>query len=142
MNGYDGAFRTLRWVMLIFLVLFLGADLVFLFASPLLFKMLDLTAPWLGLSNAGFTGQNFYLALSNSMMIMIAYISYKVWQNPRENLNLLPVLILSKTVSSLTGLVLFVLTSAFGYLAIFVADFPLAVIAFLLYRKIKAALAG
>lgn len=136
---YSKEEETLRFVMLVFAIIFIIADIVFLFFTNELFffinwidKLLKIYKP------IDLPVQKFYLALANAMMIMITYVCFKIFTNVKENLNLLPVLILAKFVSSVTGIILFFTSIGnTGYLVIFVADFPLFIIAAYLYYLAK-----
>ena len=130
--------QVLRIVMLLYAIAFIVTDLIFLFASPQLYSAMNYLGSLFGLPPSPPFQERFYLDLTNSMMVMISFISLAIYVNPRKNFCLLPVLILSKYTSSTFGVLFFLLTEKyFSYLVIFITDFPLAVIATYLYIWVK-----
>ncbi len=130
--------KILRTVMLLYAIAFIVTDLIFLFASPQLYQIMNYLGSLLGLPPSPGFKERFYLDLTNSMMVMITYISLAIYFNPRKNLCLMPVLILSKYTSSIFGILFFIFTEKyFSYIVIFLTDFPLAVIATYLYLWVR-----
>lgn len=143
--------RGLRIWMIVFAISFVIADFLFLFGNEPLFKFLNWEAELVGMAPSPLPDGNkwFFLALANSMMVMITYMSVAIAVKPWENFNYLPVLILSKTTSSFTGLAFYLSTRChsaacllrggldgtpyFTNLSVFLSDFPLAIIAVVLY---------
>ena len=144
---------SLRIWMIAFGVMFVIAGFMFLFTQEPLFKFIDWQAGLFGYPESPVPDGNkwFFLSLTNGLMVIITYMSFAVALKPWENLNYLPVLILSKVASSLTGLVFFFTTRCmnpvcifrgglegtpyFSNLIVFTSDFPLAIIGFILYRQ-------
>jgi len=130
--------KTLRTVMFLYGITFVIADLVFIFASPILFDLLNQIGNLFNLPPSPPFQNRFYLDLTNSMMVMIAYISFAVYYNPRENFSYMKILILSKYTSSTFGILFFIFTERyFSYLTILLTDLPLAIIAHYLYKWVK-----
>lgn len=143
--------RGLRIWMVVFAVSFIIADVLFVAANEPLFRFINWQAGLLDLPPSPLPDGNkwFFLALTNSMMVMITYMSLAVAFNPWKNFNYVPVLILSKVTSSVTGLVFYFTTRCheaacllrsgldgspyFSNLIVFTSDFPLAIIATVLY---------
>ncbi len=138
MNEWTKRENVLRYVMLLYAIAFIVTDLIFLFASPQLYDIMNYLGSLLGLPPSPPFQERFYLDLTNSMMVMISFISIAIYLNPRKNLCLLPVLIISKYTSSIFGVLFFIFTEKyFSYIVIFLTDFPLAVIATYLYLWVK-----
>jgi hypothetical protein len=142
--------RGLRIWMIVFAISFVIADFLFLFGQEPLFKFLNWQAQQIGMppSPAPDGNQWFFLALTNSMMVMITYMAVAIAYKPWTYFSYLPVLIVSKTTSALTGLAFFLSThysnaaclmqgklacAYFSNLSVFTSDFPLAIIAVVLY---------
>lgn len=143
--------RGLRIWMVVFAVSFIIADVLFVAANEPLFRFINWEAGLVGMPPSPLPDGNkwFFLALANSMMVMITYMSLAIAFNPWKNFNYLPVLIVSKVTSSVTGLVFFFTTRChdaacllrggldgtpyFSNLVVFTSDFPLAIIATVLY---------
>lgn len=126
-----------RAVMAVLAAGFLLVDLLFLFGRPLLDQLIGWWAGLLGVGNAGFDYSGFFLALTNAMMLSITYIAVQVARDPVANHHLLPVLVVSKLASSATGLALYLRTPAFGYLLIALVDFPIALVAWWVYGRLR-----
>lgn len=129
--------KTVRFVMSLLAVAYLGTALVFLFGEPFLSALISWGADLTHLSNHAFQYERFYLALSTAMMAMLVYIAVQVAKAPQRSANLLPVMVVSKLTSSVVGLVLYVQSPAFGYLLIPLVDLPLAAIGWWLYRLLQ-----
>lgn len=132
--------KNLKNLMGILAIVFLGADLVFLFFGRELFDVLNSISKVIfpNLQPAPYSTEKFWLSLANSMMLMIAYMSFKVWQDVRQNINYVPVILLSKIASSISGLVFFLMEPRlFVHLVVFISDFPIFVIVLLFYSKVK-----
>ncbi len=141
--------------MLVFGISFVVTDLIFVLATDQLFHYTNMVTGELGIPASPPPDGNkwFYLTLTNSMMVMIAYISFTVALKPSKYFLYLPILILSKFTSSITGLVFYFATTCrtpaclyeggldgapyFSNLLVFITDFPLGVIALVLYLKGK-----
>ena len=138
MSEWSHREKVLRTVMLLYAIAFIVTDLIFLFASPQLYQVMNYLGSFLGLPPSPPFQERFYLDLTNSMMVMITFISLAIYFNPRKNLCLMPVLIVSKYTSSIFGVLFFLLTEKyFSYIVIFLTDFPLAVIATYLYLWVR-----
>jgi hypothetical protein len=143
--------KILRAWMLVFGITFVISAVIFLTQREALFMVLNEIGKVLGQPASPEPVGNlwFFLALANSMMVMIAYMSFAIAWKPRANFNYLPVLIISKVTSSLTGLVFYLSTRCmtpvclleggldgaryFSSLIILTSDLPLAIIAGVLY---------
>lgn len=152
--------RGLRIWMIVFAISFVIADFLFLFGLDPLFEFLNWEAEQIGMAPSPVPDGNkwFFLALTNSMMVMITYMSLAIAYKPWAYFNYLPVIILSKTTSALTGLAFFLSTRChsascllrgglegtpyFSNLSVFTSDFPLAIIATVLYFQGRRFLAG
>ncbi len=138
MSKWEKGEKILRIVMLLYAIAFIVTDLIFLFASPELYNVMNQLGSLFGLSPSPPFKERFYLNLANSMMVMITYISLAIYFNPKKNFCLLPVLIVSKYTSSIFGVLFFIFTEKyFSYLVIFITDFPLALIATYLYLWLR-----
>jgi len=130
--------NSLKIVLGILAIVFLVTDLVLVFATPLLFNLINISAELIGAGKTPFQLRNSILLLQTSMMLMITYISYMVWKDVKKNLNMVPVLMLSKIVSSASGLLLFFFSARyFAYLVLAITDFPLFVIVYILYKRVR-----
>ncbi|MDP8256392.1 MAG: hypothetical protein P9M14_11640 [Candidatus Alcyoniella australis] len=79
-----------------------------------------------------------WLALTFALMMMISYMSLLIWRDVRTNLNLAPPLMLSKLVSSGTGLTAFYLSRGyFADLLIVFVDFPIFLFVLVAYWRAK-----
>jgi hypothetical protein len=137
--------------MVVFAIMFVIADLQFLLFNDALFRLLNFGGNRLGFPDSPVPDGNkwFFLALAHSMMVMITFMSIAIAVNPRKYFVYLPVLIVSKLTSATAGLVFFFTTRCrtadcvlqsgldgaayYSNLAIFLSDFPLAIIAIVLY---------
>lgn len=145
--------KSLRIWMIVFGITFVIADLNFLLGREPLFRFINWEAGLMNLPDSPAPDGNlwFFLALSNSMMVMLVYLSFSIAANPWKNLNYLPVIIVSKFTSSLTALTFYFATRChtvicvaqagdlngapyYSNLVIFTSDLPLGIIAFVLYR--------
>lgn len=131
--------KTVRLVMSLLAVAYLGTSWVFLFGEPFLSALMGWGADLTHLSNRAFEYDRFYLALSTAMMAMLVYIAVQVAATPQRSANLLPVMVVSKLTSSAVGLVLYMQSPAFGYLLIPLVDLPLAGIGWWVYRLLRRA---
>lgn len=132
--------NSLRIVLGILAIVFLVTDLFLVFATPLLFNLINIVAELIGAGETPLPVQKFHLALTNSMMLMITYISYMVWKDVKKNLNMVPVLMLSKIVSSASGLLFFFFSARyFAYLVLAITDFPIFLIVYILYKRVPRA---
>lgn len=130
--------EQLKVVVGILAIAFLIADLVLVFATPQLFGLVNTVADTIGVAKTPIPVQHFYLALTNSMMIMLVYMSYMVWKNVKRNLNMVPAIMVCKFASSATGLLIFIFSARYlTYLVIPLTDFPIFLILFVLYRRVQ-----
>jgi hypothetical protein len=137
MNPKD--LKNIKWAMIFFATVFFVVDLIFLFFTEELFTIINQLGEMVKINKPiEMPSEKFYLILTNSMMLGITYISARIAMNAKENINLLVVLMLIKLISSITGLILFFLPEGnFGYLIIFIADFPLFLISYYFYNKLR-----
>jgi predicted neutral ceramidase superfamily lipid hydrolase len=132
--------KLLKVVLGIFAVAFLITDIVLVFATPTLFNSINAVAERIGAGKTPLPNQNFYLALTNALMLMIVYMSYMVWKDVKKNLNMVPALIICKFVSSVTGLLFFIFSARyFAYLVVTITDFPIFLVLYILYRRVRGA---
>ncbi len=131
--------KTVRIVMNLLGLAFVGTGLVFLFGEPYLSALIRWGAERTHLPNEPFEYHRFYLALSTAMMAMLVAIAFQVARAPKENANLLPLMVVSKLTSSAVGIVFYLQSPAFGYLLIALTDLPIAGIAYWAYRILKRA---
>ena len=133
--------KILRIAMFFFGVVFLGTDIVFLVFPHELFDYTNLVGSYLGFTeDYPFPNGKFWLILTNAMMLMITFISFKVTINPRDNISLIPVILIAKLTSSATALTYFFIEDRyFAYLLIFVVDFPIFLAISYFYNKAKQA---
>jgi len=111
--------KLLKVALGIFAVAFLIADIVLVFATPALFNSINTVAERVGVGKAPLPNQNFYLALTNALMLMIVYMSCMVWKDVKKNLNMVPALVICKFASSMTGLLFFIFSARyFAYLVV------------------------
>ncbi len=147
--------KSLRGWMIAFAIGFFVTTLQFLFLREELFRLMNAIAKLVGHPPTPESDGNFWLwlALTNSMMIMITYMSAAIAWKPERYFNYLPVIILSKFTSSLTGLVFYFTVRCksavclldggldgipyFSSLIVFTTDFPLGVIGVVLYLQGK-----
>lgn len=74
--------------------------------------------------------------LAVSMMAMITVICALAWQDVRRHRGLIPILLVSKGVSSAVGLgAFFLVARAFHYMVVFTTDFPIFVLTAVLYVR-------
>ncbi len=133
--------KQLAIVMGVLGTIFLIADVVFISFTPALFYYINKIGKLLGFMNTPLPAEEFYLALTNSMMLMLVYISFCVYVDVKKNINMVPIVIFSKFISSLTGLLLFVFSVRyFAYLVIPISDFPICVIVAIMYSRAKKAI--
>lgn len=77
--------------------------------------------------------QRLYVALSVSLMVVLVYLCFLVWKDPRKNLSFIPVILISKLTSSLMAVVYFANSKTFVNLIAFITDFPIFVIVLIAY---------
>ena len=81
--------------------------------------------------------QRLWLILSLSLMATLTYLCYLVWRDPRKHLALVPVVLLSKLVSSAFALIYFFAQQRyFANLVAFVTDFPIFLIVLFAYIRV------
>ena len=132
MEDYTTSEKWLTYLMRIYSILFLVVGYGFLLFP---WKLLE----WLGLPrqvNAQpFDAGYFWVFLSFSMMMTIAACSYIASKDIRKNRSVIVPIILSKFASSLSALTFYCSRGIFAHLAIFITDFPLALLTLYLYEK-------
>jgi len=80
-----------------------------------------------------------WVSLAFSMMIMISFICLMNFLDPKKYIGWTPILILSKFVSSTTGLIAFWAGERyFADLIVFITDFPLFVFIVIIYWRAKS----
>ena len=131
--------RNLKIVCGILGIVFLGAEMVFLFLPEQLFEVINtLSSAVSDLPVAPYSTEKFWASLTNAMMLMIVYISFAVYQDVKKNINMVPILILGKFVSSVSGVLYFLVSSRyFAHLTVFITDFPIFLIVLYFYRQAK-----
>jgi hypothetical protein len=152
--------KALRGWMIAYGVMFVLAGLVFLLFRNELFQFINYQGALLGFAESPVPDGNhwFFLTMTNSMMVMIAYMSFAIAYDPRKYFLYLPIIILSKLASSATGLTFFFVTRCYtpactaqggldgaayySNLVVFTSDMPLAIIAVVLYFQGKKYLFG
>lgn len=125
--------------MAFFGIVFLVTDIIFLFFPHELFDYTNLVSSYLGFIHPfPFPHEKFWLILTNAMMVMITFISFKVAINPVDNMALVPVVLIAKLTSSITALVYFFYEDQyFAYLLIFIVDFPIFIAIYYFYLKAR-----
>jgi hypothetical protein len=144
---YGGAMapasRRLRWLLRIWVVIFvLGAFDFFVFPY-LTIRILDSTAKSLGMHEVAAldAGQDFWLTLAVPYMILVAAFSWVAQRGPRIQAQPVQFLMLAKASSSLISLALFLFGGfAYPFLANFVVDGAIVLITLWFYRAARAEL--
>jgi len=147
---YSSAENFLKNLMGILALIFLVCFLIFALAPDGLIKVLNVIGDKIfGLeparlvsefpehANFRFVPQRLWLILALSLMATITYLSYLVWRNPRKNLPLVPVILLSKLTSSLVALIyFFAQQNYFVNLVAFITDFPIFLVVLFAYLRV------
>jgi hypothetical protein len=144
---YGGAMapasRRLRWLLRIWVVIFvLGAFDFFVFPY-LTIRILDSTAKSLGMHEVAAldAGQDFWLTLAVPYMILVAAFSWVAQRGPRIQAQPVQFLMLAKASSSLISLALFLFGGfAYPFLANFVVDGAIVLITYWFYRAARTEL--
>jgi hypothetical protein len=144
---YGGAMapasRRLRWLLRIWVVIFvLGAFDFFVFPY-LTIRILNSTAKSLGMHEVAAleAGQDFWLTLAVPYMILVAAFSWVAQRGPRIQAQPVQFLMLAKASSSLISLALFLFGGfAYPFLANFVVDGAIVLITLWFYRAARAEL--
>lgn len=138
--------RQTRALMGVYTVLFAGTGAAMALAPDFVVDSLNLISRWVtpSLTEAPHDRGRLWVSLTVAMMAMISYISAANWRDVRAHRGMIPVLILSKGVSSAMGLGWFLAgeTRYFADLAAFLTDFPLFVITAVFYRRLTRAAAS
>lgn len=131
--------RNLKVVMGILGVIFLGAEITFLFLQKPLFDAINTMSSVIGnFPPVPYSTEKFWISLSNAMMLMIVYISFSVYKDVRKNMNLVSVLLLGKFVSSISGLIYFLVSDKYlAHLMVPISDFPIFLVVLYFYGKAK-----
>lgn len=152
MEDYTTSEKWLTYLMRIYSILFLVVGYGFLlfpwftlegidrFSAWLLgenglLEWLGLELPHLKVNAQGTPAEYFWVFLSFSMMMTIAACSYVASKDIRKNRSVIVPIILSKLASSLSALTFYYSRGIFAHLAIFITDFPLALLTLYLYMK-------
>jgi uncharacterized protein (DUF362 family) len=146
MEDYTTSEKCLTYLLRIYSILFLVVGYAFLLFPWFTLKEIDGFSEslfqWLGweLGNGKVNAQGtfaeyFWVFLSFSMMMTIAACSYVASKDIRKNRSVIIPIILSKLASSLSALTFYCSRGIFAYLAIFITDFPLALLTLYLYLK-------
>ncbi len=129
--------RTLRLLMGVLAPVFALTTLTFLFAPGQTGALIATIGRWSGFAEVptpGLGGPWWPLAVS--MMAMITAICALAWRDVRRHRGLLPILLVSKGVSSAVGLGSFFLVArAFHYMVVFTTDFPIFLVTAVLYLR-------
>jgi hypothetical protein len=144
---YGGAMapasRRLRWLLRIWVVIFvLGAFDFFVFPY-LTIRILNSTAKSLGMHEVAAleAGQDFWLTLAVPYMILVAAFSWVAQRGSRIQAQPVQFLMLAKASSSLISLALFLFAGfAYPFLANFLVDGAIVLITFWFYRSARAEL--
>jgi hypothetical protein len=144
---YGGAMapasRRLRWLLRIWVVIFVLGALDFFVFPYLTIRLLDSTAKSLGMHEVAAldAGQDFWLTLAVPYMILVAAFSWVAQRGTRIQAQPVQFLLLAKTSSSLISLALFLFGGfAYPFLANFVVDGAIVLITYWFYRAAKAEL--
>lgn len=134
----------LRYMGLLYVVLFCGATAVFVLFPTQLFAIINAISntffPQLPLATDGGT---FWRSLTISMMATIIALSFFIYINVQHYYVMAIPLIIAKFTSSLCGIAYFLGGFIFGNtntlanLIIFLTDFPLGIVAYFLWRNVK-----
>jgi len=157
MEDYTTSEKWLTYLMRIYSILFLVVGYVFLLFPWFTLEAIDRFSghctilwlleknplfEWLGwklghetVNAHGTLAEYFWVFLSFSMMMTIAACSYVASKDIRKNRSVIIPIILSKLASSLSALTFYYSRGIFAYLAIFITDFPLALLTLYLYVK-------
>lgn len=136
--------KRLRATSGIYAILFACAVLVFIFAPAALINIINSISAWLfpSLPMALDSGK-FWLSMTVSMMATIITLSLFIYSDVRAHFMMAVPLAVAKFTSSFFGITFFILgfflgeTNTLANLIIFITDFPLGVIAVLLWRNVK-----
>jgi hypothetical protein len=144
---YGGAMasasRRLRWLLRIWVVIFVLGALDFFVFPYLTIRILDSTAKSLGMHEVAAldAGQDFWLTLAVPYMILVAAFSWVAQGGPRIQAQPVQFLMLAKASSSLISLALFLFGGfAYPFLANFVVDGAIVLITLWFYRAARAEL--
>ena len=157
MEDYTTSEKCLNYLTRIYSILFLVVGYVFLLFPWFTLEAIDRFSghctilwlleknplfEWLGwklghetVNAHGTLAEYFWVFLSFSMMMTIAACSYVASKDIRKNRSVIIPIILSKLASSLSALTFYYSRGIFAYLAIFITDFPLALLTLYLYVK-------
>lgn len=134
-----GAENRLRRLMQVWAGLFVFGGFYFLLLPDLLVRDLNATGAFLGLAEIeiqGGTGsEEFWRILGLAMMATIAAASWVAARDVRRHRAAIIPIVVSKLTSSALGLAYFALSGAGAFLAIFLADFPMALVTIYFYRR-------
>jgi hypothetical protein len=144
---YGGAMapasRRLRWLLRIWIVIFVLGALDFFVFPYLTIRILDSTAKSLGMHEVAAldAGQDFWLTLAVPYMILVAAFSWVAQRGPRIQAQPVQFLMLAKASSSLISLALFFFGGfAYPFVANFVVDGVIVLITLWFYRAARAEL--
>ena len=129
--------RQLRLLLGVLAPIFALTTLSFLFTPGDTGARIAAIGRWAGFAEAPTPGLGGpWWPLSVSMMAMITVICALAWHDVRRHRGLIPLLLLSKGVSSAVGLGSYLLVArAFHYMVVFTTDFPIFLLAVVLYLR-------
>lgn len=129
--------RFLKSLMGILTVIFIGTAFVFIAFSGTLVSLLNSPIGKVfklySENVCQVPEQRLYVTLSVSLMVVLIYLCFLVWKNPRKNLALIPIVLASKLTSSLMAVLYFAKSKTLVNLTAFITDFPIFVIVLIAY---------
>ncbi|MBI5380141.1 MAG: DUF362 domain-containing protein [Nitrospirae bacterium] len=132
LSGREEAFRLL---MCGYVLLFGVGSIAFLVYQNLLLDLLNRLAQVVGLPTVPLSTEQFWLALTVSLMVTLTVMAYLVQRNVRSNRGYTVPLMVSKATSSTTLLALFLVWGPLAYLAGAIVDGGLFVLTYVFYSR-------